>query len=473
MSYKVELSREEHTQILSGTLQNWSNQEHDVQLLSMEGYRIVSHRKILSFYSSQLRKIFNEPEIAFSSQIPTLSLPASSSCISSLVNLLVTGKSEKSSLQEVRQLATALGINLKNCLVDKKASITKVAGISVVKLPLGNEEGKAKSGLIKPILGNKIIPKPVRVEPVLKKASPGPIDTIGSIKSFKDKLEKSGSGLRIELKGMEDVKPVVKTEKDLDPTTSMKKPKCVDCGIVFKDINYLNKHRERKHGEAHVESSIEEEDVTKNGFERVNCNVCDKRLSRQSIDRHLYRKHGLKKKQIQNMHIKIEEDGNPVDSNCCNLCGKECRNAEMLLKHMRIKHTRGYKCDECPKSFKVGSELRVHKRIHLPDSEKPYECDVCQKKFCQTGQKRVHMKKFHDFEVPLESQNLSKAGQSASESSMLDTSNATDEEHSLVEVAVTSSDGTLEIPSDDNCGYCGDKFSNVDDLNNHIASAHN
>ena len=84
MSYHVELAQEEHQQVLKDTLGYWNKQEHDVQLLSTEGYRISSHKNILSVYSSQLRSILNEPEIVYSSQIPTLSLPASSTCISSV-----------------------------------------------------------------------------------------------------------------------------------------------------------------------------------------------------------------------------------------------------------------------------------------------------------------------------------------------------------------------------------------------------
>merc|ERR1719419_1131902 len=299
MSYKVELTREEHQQVLKDTLGYWNKQEHDVQLLSTEGYRISSHKNILSVYSSQLRSILNEPEIVYSSQVPTLSLPASSTCISSLLSILVTGKAEKASLQEVKQLATAMGINLKNCLVEKKVGSFKPGGLTVVKLPFENDNIKANA---KGLLSKKTLSKPIRVEPVLNKVSPGPlVDPIGSIKSFKDKLEKSGSGLRIELKGMENVKAAIKTENlNLGPATIMKKPKCVDCGIVFKDEQYLNKHRERKHGEPNNFSDVTEnedekaENSTEDGDKKVKCDVCHKQLSRFSIDKHRYRKHGLR-----------------------------------------------------------------------------------------------------------------------------------------------------------------------------------
>ena len=480
MSYKVELTREEHELVLRETLKNWSLQDHDIQLLSTEGYRIISHKKILSFYSRQLKNLLNEPEIAFGSQIPTLSLPASSSCISSLLSLLVTGKAEKASLQEVRQLATAMGINLKNCLVEKKVGSFKPGGLTVVKLPFENDNIKANA---KGLLSKKTLSKPIRVEPVLNKVSPGPlVDPIGSIKSFKDKLEKSGSGLRIELKGMENVKAAIKTENlNLGPATIMKKPKCVDCGIVFKDEQYLNKHRERKHGEPNNFQDVTENedekaaDSTEDGDKKVKCDVCHKQLSRFSIDKHRYRKHGLRRK--DRMRVKVEDDGIALDSNNCSICGKKFNSEDSLLKHMKKKHMKGYTCDECPKSFRAGSELRVHKRIHLPDSEKPYECDVCQKKFCQRGQRRIHMKKFHNIDVPLESQNLSKTDQTVSESSVLEADNTSigedvEQSQSLEESVVTPTDETFETTSHDNCGYCGEKFVNEEDLNNHIASVH-
>ena len=108
MSYKVEQQGEEHLAVLGGALRNWSHQEPDVHLLSIEGHRIFTQRKILSFYSSLCQKILNDPVIAFTQQIPTIFLPASATCISSLMKILIGGETlsdDKESLRDVLYLA--------------------------------------------------------------------------------------------------------------------------------------------------------------------------------------------------------------------------------------------------------------------------------------------------------------------------------------------------------------------------------
>jgi len=124
MSYKVEQQAEEHLAALGGALRNWSNQEPDVHLLSIEGHRIFTQRKILSFYSSLCQKILNDPVIAFTQQIPTIFLPASATCISSLMKILISGETlsyDKESLRDVLDLADAIGIKLRNCIVDSSS----------------------------------------------------------------------------------------------------------------------------------------------------------------------------------------------------------------------------------------------------------------------------------------------------------------------------------------------------------------
>merc|ERR1719419_2125479 len=489
MSYHVELAQEEHELVLRETLKNWSLQDHDIQLLSTEGYRIIAHKKILSFYSRQLKNLLNEPEIAFGSQIPTLSLPASSTCISSLLSILVTGKAEKASLQEVKQLATTLGIKLKNCLVDKKSNLNKLSGISVIKVP-------ENVGRNQPNIGNNSIQKPIiRVESLQNKSSISTVNSSGSIHSLKKQLEKVGSGLRIEMKGMKDVHKLAKNENQ---ENIIKKAKCIDCGNVFKDIDYLNKHRENKHGDPSKDQII-----TENAVEQVKCDVCNKMLSVHSIRKHRFRKHGLRKRQkmpeigsVEQMKRETTEDEDDGDRNViveCDVCQKQLKR-KSLRKHRRNihglrkgqmmpafknghemnktnfnnlkKHKKTFKCDNCMKSFGNGWLLRQHQKTHLPDSEKPYECDICHKKFCQKGQRKIHLKNIHNFEESMEPQNISEASQRVSESIMLDTADDSDIKPSLDESVFTVT------PFHYDCSYCEDQFANEEELNNHVASTH-
>ena len=121
MSYKVELSREEQEFLLRGTLADWSHQEHDVHLVSIEGHKIFSHKVILSFYSSVLRDILNDHVKSYSSGPVSISVPASASCISTMLKMLVHGEvgtDNMNSEDQIRDVTKALGISIKNFEID-------------------------------------------------------------------------------------------------------------------------------------------------------------------------------------------------------------------------------------------------------------------------------------------------------------------------------------------------------------------
>ena len=117
MSYKVEVEREEHELLLGGVIEGWSRQEHDVHLVSNEGHKVFSHKVILSFYSSVLREILNDPVSAYSTGPVTISVPASASCISTMLRMLVHGKVGTDNINledQLRDATKALGISIRN-----------------------------------------------------------------------------------------------------------------------------------------------------------------------------------------------------------------------------------------------------------------------------------------------------------------------------------------------------------------------
>ena len=132
MSYKVEITEEEHSATLSGTLSEWSRQDHDVHLISTEGHRIFSHRVLLSLYSSQLQRILNDPVLLFSPQPASISVPASASSISTLLKMLTSGKVETGGRgvgDDVAEAAAILGIKMSNIqMTNRNSSSIEVGG---------------------------------------------------------------------------------------------------------------------------------------------------------------------------------------------------------------------------------------------------------------------------------------------------------------------------------------------------------
>lgn len=75
----------------------------------------------------------------------------------------------------------------------------------------------------------------------------------------------------------------------------------------------------------------------------------------------------------------------------CNVCGK-CFKFPCDFKRHSVMHTgeRVFKCDECQKSFKLLSHLKMHiYRFHT--MERPYPCDSCGKRYASVTDLRCHL----------------------------------------------------------------------------------
>ena len=119
----TELFEKSHSEweiLMQETLMIWNEVSHDIQLLSTDGQKIFTNKALLSFYSPSLKEVLNDPVIAFSLPVPSVSLPATSSCVSMLLKILVEGKalaSDECSLEQVTNLAIILGIKLHNIIL--------------------------------------------------------------------------------------------------------------------------------------------------------------------------------------------------------------------------------------------------------------------------------------------------------------------------------------------------------------------
>merc|ERR1712131_168304 len=138
MAYKIERSRLDHEQLVQSTLMNWNYQDHDLYLLSSEGHRIYTNKALLSFYSIIMKDILNDPVVAFSLNVPSVSVPATHACVTLLLKILVEGKTkanEEVSIDDVKDLAEALGIQLPNLISDQPNINPKPKEVFGTQLP--------------------------------------------------------------------------------------------------------------------------------------------------------------------------------------------------------------------------------------------------------------------------------------------------------------------------------------------------
>ena len=451
MSYLVEVSRDDHKQMLRETLTEWSRLEQEVDLVSVEGHKVSTSKLLLSLYSEPLRNILNQPAFAFSPSAIGISVPATSSTISALLRILVAGKADccsRETLTDTKELARSLGINIKNCFAENR----KGRGLTFIKLPVKSETVKTipVSKSIPSIIKTISTPKPsagnknVIITPSVVTATKETSSTPGAaVRKWNPSIINKSSKLRIELRDCNE-------ESSTPPTsTPAFKPdyqeekvntQCDVCGKTFKDRKYLIRHRLRKHG----------------------------LRSREKYPT-------LEPK------VKVEKVSFP---NQCSLCLKVFNSGEMLVKHMKKKHEKKsikHICEVCKKSFKQPNELRVHKLIHLPESERPHKCDVCERRFCQKGQRKIHMAKFHgDQESSISESSQDQGGEGdTSNNETLNEETVIEEEGNPTEQDPFADGSNIFIESveslddgDDNCGYCGVKFDTENELNLHIIDVH-
>ncbi|XP_044749419.1 zinc finger protein 8-like [Coccinella septempunctata] len=171
-----------------------------------------------------------------------------------------------------------------------------------------------------------------------------------------------------------------------------KKSTCKICGIVIRSDNMS------KHLDCHTSGP------------RV-CDLCGVTCKNlESLRGHIFYMHRKSADEYKcdqcprsyRMKYKLEEHKNKehigARKHICHICDKKFFTAKDMRSHINMTHKklRPHKCDHCQKGFSSKYALKTHIRQHT--NEAPYKCSICAEGFRQNVSLRTHMKSKHNIE---------------------------------------------------------------------------
>eukprot|EP00092_Neocalanus_flemingeri_P010726 GFUD01011554.1.p1 GENE.GFUD01011554.1~~GFUD01011554.1.p1 ORF type:complete len:326 (+),score=87.01 GFUD01011554.1:56-1033(+) len=125
--YRIENTMEEHASMVKYAVVAWGEKQPDMYLVSSEGVKVYTQRILLSFYSKTLCEVLEN----IGDDLAGVSVPASSSSLTMVLKVLVSGSviaSSKADLLEVGQAAEILGIVLKDRQIGYRKKNTSEGG---------------------------------------------------------------------------------------------------------------------------------------------------------------------------------------------------------------------------------------------------------------------------------------------------------------------------------------------------------
>lgn len=236
--------------------------------------------------------------------------------------------------------------------------------------------------------------------------------------------------------------------------------KCVVCSSKYTSCSKLREHITK----SHTINSMKLMPKKKKEKQNFHCSVCDENVLGEMNFRYHSRSHlpddkkfvcqtcprsFLKKSALRTHELTHNK---PINSHTCKFCLNSYSSLIFLRKHENLRHKiKNFICDICQEGFRTKSELKFHRRSHLPDNQQ-YKCDLCPFIFLERSTLSSH-KESHNQEKRF---NCNICGL----------------RYKSKESVARHKKAFHATPESTVCDICGDNYSSIDTLKVHERNVH-